>query len=180
MSGTTLIQQVGIEGNDILTEMLAMNLTGTSDLIGDPDFENRITMKLFEGPVAGFEESAAIQLALGVGDLRADRVQPLVHPAIVLRHGSAGIERQHGFPPEPQSFGEVLRHTRRFSQLYKASGPAQALMTIHPAKTQLTHGMKQVLGVAQPGFLLALGSLQLDLRENRGQLLLGRLEVAGV
>jgi len=54
MSGTTLLQQTGMEGEETITEMLAMNLTGTSDLIGDPDFENRITMKLFEGPAAGF------------------------------------------------------------------------------------------------------------------------------
>jgi hypothetical protein len=56
--------------------------------------------QMIEGSVDGLEEGRAIPLALSIGDLRTDSIEPLVHPAIVLRHGSEVFQREHGFPPQ--------------------------------------------------------------------------------
>ena len=74
-----------------------IDLEGAIDEPADPQPVTQ--QQVIECAVDGFEKRTAIAPALRVGNVRANGVEPLVHPAVVLRHGSESIQRTHGFPP---------------------------------------------------------------------------------
>src|SRR5262252_4396787 len=51
---------------------------------------------MVERAVDRAEESRTVALSLGVGELRAQRVQPLIHPAVVTCHHLAVFGTDHG------------------------------------------------------------------------------------